>query len=155
MAEETLLRDRIEIERLRDSFERLDRINSAEKETLALKTRFDDHLRRFEEVLNRAPTHDNLRRLKEEMEAFVNTSLGQLNAQQSKDILNEVRGMLDNLNSQSKDEQLQALRTVLAERRNTGSRWLWWALGIVGGLFVAIGSTLFGVWIALGFAAPH
>lgn len=155
MAEETLLRDRIEIERLRDSFERLDRINAVEKDNIVLATRFNDHLRRFEDALARAVSPEDLRRLKDDMETFVNTSLGQLNAQQSRDILTEVRGMLSDQNSKAKDEQLEALRTVLAERRHTGSRWLWWLLGIVGGLFVAIGSTLFGVWVALSFAAPH
>lgn len=69
MADETLLRDRVEIERQRDAFSRLDRINGVEKDVAIIKTLFDATIKSILEKLAGAVSDDDLIALKREVEA--------------------------------------------------------------------------------------
>lgn len=135
---EILLSERIALERQRDSDARLDRINSVEKAIAVLNVRFDA-------ALERAVHGEDLSNLKREMEAHVKEAIAQVcehlsreNTRQSGDILARVETMLASVATQAKDEQLaqkEALLRAISERR---SHWMWWVLGIVGGLVTTI-----------------
>lgn len=124
-------------------------LHALDKSLAVLRTEYDQHVKA-------SFTTEHRDCLWDEMENHVNKAMGHIcdhltgaNVQQSKDLLAEVRGMLSDLRSQDKDEQLkhqQAVINAITERR---SKVVWWVLGIVGGLIVAVASTLFGVWIAM------
>lgn len=97
---DTLFRETVEIERQRDAFTRLDRINGVEKDFAVLKTLFDAAIKSILEKLADAVSDDDLKQLKREMEAEVNKQIGHVcdhfdskTEQQSKDILVRVEGM--------------------------------------------------------------
>lgn len=89
-----LLRDHVEIERQRDAFNRLDRINGVEKALAVLQTR-------FEAALERAVSGDDLKALKREVDDHMKQTVTNIREyfdgktdQQSKDIIGQVELML-------------------------------------------------------------
>ena len=91
--EETLLRDRVEIERRRDEARQLDRINAIERALAVLQTVFDAHR-------EHAITAQDLEKLQKEVEAEMQKTIGHVcdhfdsrTDQQSKDLLSKVEGM--------------------------------------------------------------
>lgn len=91
---------------------------------------------------------DDLDKLEAKIMAAVGDQMTQANAQQSRDILGEVKNLFDAYRAAQKDEQLASQAALLGAIKDRRSRLWWWVLGIVGGLIVSVGSVLFGVWIA-------
>ncbi len=149
MTDEILFRDRVEIERRRDEERKLDRINAIEKAHAILQTLFDAALRRLgcteEEIKRLGPQW--AKELSEAM-ATVDSSMKSANDQQSKDLLGEMRSMITAMREAAKDEQIENNAALLAAIRERRSRWVWWALGIVGSLIVMAAGTVFGIYMA-------
>lgn len=151
--DETTQNKLVEIELGRDVERRLDRINAIEKAADLLRSRFEGLL----ETLTREAINDeDLDRLEKKWEKALSDSIAGLridfksaNDQQSRDLSSDFRGALSSYRESAKDEQLQSQQAIIAAIQQRRSRWLWWVLGIVGSLIVAVCSTLFGVWIAL------
>lgn len=96
---ETLLRDRVEIERQRIREADLNRFGSIESALAVLQTKFDA-------LLVRAVDGDDLKELRRELEEEMNNTIKSANEQQAKDIIGEVRGMLaDQRNAQAEDQK--------------------------------------------------
>lgn len=90
----------------------------------------------------------HLEKLEAKIMAAVGDQMTQANANQSRDILGEVRNLFDAYRSAQKDELLASQTALLSAIQQRKSRWLWWVLGIVAGIIVAVVSTAFGVWLA-------
>lgn len=103
---------------------------------------------RFDLFAANTPDDETLEKLEAKIMASVSQLVTNANAHQSRDILGEVRNLFDAYRTAQKDEQLASQRALLEAIQQRRSRWLWWVLGIVGGLIVSVGSVLFGIWIA-------
>ena len=119
MADELLIRERVEIERRRDDVRRLDRVHAVEKGLDVLRARIDGWL-------ERAVSGDDLKELKREMEAEMNKQISHIcehfdsqTKQQSADILNRVEGMFDKYHSESTTTQLEQSRALLSANADT------------------------------------
>jgi hypothetical protein len=64
---ETLIRDQLELERQRDAFTRLDRINAAEREVAVLTTRFEAFSETILKELARSVSQEDLKEIRREM----------------------------------------------------------------------------------------
>jgi hypothetical protein len=64
---ETLIRDQLELERQRDAFTRLDRINGAERDVAVLKTRFEAFSETIIKELARSVSQEDLKEIRREM----------------------------------------------------------------------------------------
>lgn len=139
MSNELLLRDHVEIERKRDEFARLDRINGNEKATAILTTRFDAALEWFEEELKRAVSENDLKELKREMEAYVNQSMAAL--------FDNIKSMNNQQELNIMTQQAAAKDVMLAAIQQRRSKAVWWILGLIGAVITSVASTLAVVWI--------
>ena len=113
--EETLLRDRVEIERRRDEARHLDRVNAIERALAVLQTVFDAHR-------EHAITAQDLSKLQREVEAEMNKQIGHIcdhfdsqTKQQSTEILAKVDGMFSSYQTQAMATQLEAMRRTRSE----------------------------------------
>ena len=113
--EETLLRDRVEIERRRDEAKQLDRINAIERALAVLQTVFDAHR-------EHAITHQDLNKLQKDAEAEMIKQINHIcehfdtkTEQQSKDLLSKVDGMFSSYQTQAMTAQLEAMRRTRGE----------------------------------------
>ena len=98
---ELLIRDQLELERQRDAFSRLDRINSAERELAVLRTRFEAAFDTFLKELERSVSSEDLKELKREWEKALRDAMSGVsdlvktaNDQQSAAIIGRVEMML-------------------------------------------------------------
>lgn len=98
---DTLIRDTVEIERQRDAFNRLDRINSVERDIAVLKTRFEAAFDTFLKELERSVSGEDLKELKREWEMALRDAMHSVsdlvktaNDQQSANIIGRVELML-------------------------------------------------------------
>lgn len=146
-----LIREQIELERKRDDFARLDRINGVEKAVAVLQTRFEALLER----LRGAVSDDDLKELKREVEADMRIAMDSLrayvdtsNQTQADRILSRVDEMRNADKAEQREERIADMRAVLEQARGTRSRWLWWIMGIVASLVVALGATAIGLLLA-------
>lgn len=114
--EETLLRDRVEIERQRDAFARLDRINGAEKQIAILQTKFDETIRSILERLEGAVSDDDLKTLKREMETFVKQAVTELRNDFTRSI-STLREDISRSNSEQADRIVAASRGLMDATR--------------------------------------
>lgn len=117
---ETLLRDRVELEKQRDAEAKLNRIHSTEKNIAVLQTLFDATIKRLEDALERAVSGEDIKELKREMEEDVNKQIVHVcehfdtkTAQQSKDILHEVRMMLSTQQAMVSEEQKRTRQEII------------------------------------------
>lgn len=123
--QEILLRDHVEIEKRRDDFARLDRINGVEKALAILQTK-------FEGALERAVSGEDLKDLKREVEADVKA--------QSSDIMEQVKGLL--LSQQVANASLMEATRQERERENRHLRNQFFLM-LVGTAVSIIGTLLF------------
>ena len=149
---EFLIREQIDIEKKRDDFARLDRINGVERSHAVLETRFNAALKWFEEALERAVSGDDLKDLKREMEDQLKQTTNAIyehfktaNDQQAQGILGQVRDMFGTYRDERKTEQLNSTQALLAAISERRSKVVWWVLGIVGAVVVSVASTLIAV----------
>lgn len=126
---ELLIRDQLELERQRDAFDRLDRINGVEKDVVVLRTRFDASM-------EHAVSQDMLKQLKREIDDHLRYSLGSVNdaitaanAHQAKDILAQVE-LMNARNAEHNTREAQGLRRSIM-------------LSMLGTAFSVVGSILF------------
>lgn len=98
---ELLIRDQLELERQRDAFSRLDRINTAERELAVLRTRFEAAFDTFLKELERSVSSEDLKELKREWEKALRDAMSGVsdlvktaNDQQSAAIIGRVEMML-------------------------------------------------------------
>ena len=136
MADETLLRDRVEIERQRDAFSRLDRINGVEKDVAVLRTLFDATIKSILEKLAGAVSDDDLTTLKREMEAEMNKQITHIcdhmdakNEQQSERIVSRVETMLNNYQNRTTEERLAQSNSLLQANENTKKEIIRYGIG--------------------------
>lgn len=140
MTEGILLRDHVEIEKRRDEFARLDRINGVEKALAVLQTR-------FEAALERAVSGDDLKDLKREVDDHMKQTTDNIRAyfdtqtdQQSKAILSEVRGMFQQQQMQMSQDQIAQRDALLHANKTTRNELLRYgvgfALSVLGALVV-------------------
>lgn len=127
--EETLLRDRVEIERRRDEAKQLDRINAIERALAVLQTVFDAHR-------EHAITHQDLSKLQKEVEAEMNKQIGHIcdhfdsqTKQQSTDILAKVEGMFNSYQTQNMSAQIEQSRALLDAQQRTRSEIIRYGVG--------------------------
>lgn len=113
------LEKQLEIERRRDDFARLDRINAVEREYAVLRSKFDDTVKWFEEALERAVSGDDLKELKREMEDELKQTTSAIyehfksaNDQQSRDLLSEVQ-LMNAKASEASSRDAKNLRTQI------------------------------------------
>jgi hypothetical protein len=113
--EETLLRDRVEIERRRDEARHLDRVNAIERALAVLQTVFDAHR-------EHAITSQDLTKLHKEVEAEMNKQIGHIcehfdsqTKLQSTEILGKVDTMFNSYQTQTMNAQLEAIRRTRGE----------------------------------------
>lgn len=146
---EILLKEQIELDRKRDDFARLDRINGVERDHAVLRTRFDLALKWFEEALDRAVSGDDLKELKREMEDQLKLTTGAIyehfktaNDQQAQGILGQVKDMFGTYRDEQKTEQLHATNALLKAITERRSKAIWWVLGIIGSIVISVASTL-------------
>ena len=114
--EETLLRDRVEIERQRDAFARLDRINGAEKQIAILQTKFDGAITSILERLEAAVSDDDLKTLKRELEGFVKQAVSELREDFSRSIA-VLREDVSRSNAEQADKIVMASRSLMDATR--------------------------------------
>ena len=110
---EVLIREQIELERQRDAFSRLDRINGVERELAVLKTR-------FEAALERAVSGDDLKELKREVDDHMKQTVGNIRDyfdgktdQQSKDIIGQVELMLARQQAMASEENKRTRQEII------------------------------------------
>lgn len=115
---ETLVRDQVELKRQQLREADLTRIGGIETALAVLKTR-------FEAALERAVLGEDLKELKREMEAEMNKQIGHIcdhfdsqTAQQSKDILHEVRGMFQQQQIANVNEMNTQRDAIAADQRH-------------------------------------
>lgn len=132
----------VEIELGRDVERRLDRINAIEKAADLLRSRFEGLL---EQLAREAITDEDIEKLEKKWEAALTDAITNLrvdfkaaNDLQSKDIVHEFRGALNQYRNESKDEQLNAQNALLDAIRESRTRWKWWVLGIVATILTTI-----------------
>jgi hypothetical protein len=131
---ETLLRDRVELEKQRDAEARLNRTAAAEMAIAVLRTRFDAFM---DEYRDRAVSDEDLKALKRELEAEMTKQLGHIcdhfdsrtdqqskeltaqSAQDKRDVLNEMKGLLSAFQSQATEAQLMQSNALLEAQRRT------------------------------------
>jgi len=126
---ELLIRDQLELERQRDEYARLDRINGVERDILVLMTRFDASQ-------EHAVSQDMLKQLKREIDDHLRYSLGGVNdaiiaanAHQAKDILAQVE-LMNARSTEHNAREAQSLRRSIM-------------LAMLGTAFSVVGSILF------------
>lgn len=141
--EETLLRDRVEIERRRDEARQLDRINAIERSLAVLQTVFDAHR-------EHAITAQDLEKLQKEVEDEMQKTISNVcdhfdtqTEQQSKDILAKVGDMFTNYQTQNMTAQLAQSKALLDAQARTRSELLRYGIGFA--LTVLSGLTL--IWL--------
>jgi len=103
---------------------------------------------RFDLYAEHAPNSSTLEKLESKIMTAVGDQMTQANAQQSRDILGRMDNLFRDYKAAQKDAQLESQNALLGAIQQRKSRWLWWALGIVAGIIVAVVSTAFGVWLA-------
>jgi hypothetical protein len=120
---ETLLRDRVELEKQRDAEARLNRTAATEMAIAVLRTRFDAFM---DEYRDRAVSDEDLKALKRELEAEMTKQLGHIcdhldaqNAAQSKDIVNRVEGMFSEYQSRNMKAQIEQSQALLKANDDT------------------------------------
>lgn len=113
------LEKQLEIERRRDDFARLDRINAVEREYAVLRSKFDDTVKWFEEALERAVSGDDLKELKREMEDELKQTTSAIyehfksaNDQQVREILGQVE-LMNAKSSEASSRDAKNLRTQI------------------------------------------
>jgi len=131
--EETLLRDRVEIERRRDEARHLDRVNAIERALAVLQTVFDAHR-------EHAITAQDLSKLQREVEAEMNKQIGHIcdhfdsqTKQQSTEILAKVDGMFSSYQTQAMATQLEAMRRIRSKLIHYG---MGFAVTVLSGLAI-------------------
>lgn len=146
---EILLKEQIELDRKRDDFARLDRINGVERDHAVLRTRFDLALKWFEEALERAVSGDDLKKLKREMEDELKQTTSAIyehfktaNDQQAQSILGQVKDLFGAYRNEQTQEQLKSTNAVLKAITERRSKAIWWVLGIIGSIVISVASTL-------------
>lgn len=139
--EETLLRDRVEIERRRDEARHLDRVNAIERALAVLQTVFDAHR-------EHAITAQDLSKLQKEVEAEMNKQIGHIcdhfdsqTKQQSSDILGKVEGMFNTYQTQNMQSQIAQRDALLQSNADTRKELLRYGIGFA--LTVVSGMVLF------------
>lgn len=139
--EETLLRDRVEIERRRDEAKQLDRINAIERALAVLQTVFDAHR-------EHAITHQDLSKLQKEVETEMNKQIGHICdhfdsqlRQQSTELAGTFQGMLNTHQTQAMQTQLAQNDALLKANADTRKELL--RYGITFALTVLSGMVLF------------
>ena len=127
--EETLLRDRVEIERRRDEAKQLDRINAIERALAVLQTVFDAHR-------EHAITLADLEKLQTEVEAEMEKQIGHIcdhfdaqTKQQSTDILSRVEGMFNAYQTQTAKSQIEHSRALLEAQTRTRAEIIRYGVG--------------------------
>jgi hypothetical protein len=141
--DETLLRDRVEIERRRDEARHLDRVNAIERALAVLQTVFDAHR-------EHAITANDLSRLQREVEAEMNKQISHIcdhfdnqTKQQSADILSRVELMFGAYQTQNATAQLEQSRALLDAQQRTRAEIIRYGVGFA--LTVLSGLTL--IWL--------
>lgn len=131
--EETLLRDRVEIERRRDEAKHLDRVNAIERALAVLQTVFDAHR-------EHAITSRDLTKLQKDVESEMNKQIGHIcdhfdaqTKQQSTEILAKVDGMFSSYQTSAMNAQLDAIRRTRGELIRYG---MGFAVTVLGGLTI-------------------
>jgi hypothetical protein len=126
---ELLIRDQIELERQRDAYARLDRINNVEKSVAILTTRYDASM-------EHAVTQDMLKTLKREVDdqmrqtfGSINEAIVSANSQQARDILAQVE-LMNARGAEQQTREAQGLRRSIM-------------LALLGTVFSVVGSILF------------
>lgn len=112
MADEPLLRDHIEIERQRDAFNRLDRINAVERDVAVIKTLFDATVKSILEKLAGAVSHTDLKNLKREMEDQMKQAIASVRSE-----ISSVRADIEKSNEAWAEKILSGTRVLSAETR--------------------------------------
>jgi hypothetical protein len=133
---ELLLRESIEIERQRDAFKSIDRINTVERDVAVLETRFEDAFDRFFKELERSVSAEDLKQLKREWEAALRDAMGGVpelvksaNDRQSESILGQMQAMMAHERQVAAEDQKNFRRQIFLALFT-------WGLGMIGGLFV-------------------
>lgn len=103
---------------------------------------------RFDLFIEGAFSPEDREKLEAKIMASVVEQMNSANAQQSRDILNEMHNLFNAYKTAQTNAQLESQTALLGAIQQRKSRWLWWALGIVAGIIVAVISTAFGVWLA-------
>lgn len=108
---ELLIRDQLELERQRDAFSRLDRINNVERELAVLRTRFEAAFDTFLKELERSVSGEDLKELKREWEMALRDAMNGVsdlvrtaNDQQSAAIIGRVELMLSHQHERAAEE---------------------------------------------------
>ena len=132
----------VEIELGRDVERRLDRINAIEKAADLLRSRFDGLL---EQLSRESITDEDIEKLEKKWEKALNEAISSIrvdfkaaNDLQSKDIVGEFRGALNQYRDESKDKQLHSQRAVLEAIHQSRARWKWWVMGIVAAVLTTV-----------------
>jgi hypothetical protein len=123
---ETLLRDRVELEKQRDAEAKLNRIAAVEKSTAVLQAIFDNVFKHFQEALERAVDGDDLKELKREMEDEMAKQIQHIcdhlttqNAQQSNDLLTKVGAMFTDQKIAMANDQIANQNAILKANDDT------------------------------------
>ena len=127
--EDTLLRDRVEIERRRDEAKQLDRINAIERALAVLQTVFDAHR-------EHTITHQDLNKHQKDVEAEMKQQIARIcdhfdaqTKQQSTDILGKVESMFSAYQAQSMQAQIEQGRALLEAQQRTRSEIIRYGVG--------------------------
>jgi len=133
---ELLLREGIEIERQRDAFKSIDRINTVERDVAVLRTRFEDAFDRFFKELERSVSPEDLKQLRREWEAALRDAMSGVpelvktaNDHQSTSILGQMQAMMAHERQVAAEDQKHFRRQIFLALFT-------WGLGMIGGLFV-------------------
>jgi Zn-dependent M32 family carboxypeptidase len=128
----------VEIERQRDAFKSLDRINTVERDVAVLRTRFEAAFETFLKELERSVSAEDIKELKREWETALREALNSVrdhftsaNEQQSNAILAQVELML------ARDREAAA-----TEAKKTRQQFQYLLLGAV----LSIAGSLFVFW---------
>jgi len=127
---EQIIREAIaDKERQRDRVDDANRFGRVEGAIAVQRTLFDAAIKRFDELLATAVDADDLKEMKRELEALVNTELANVCAQQSKEILGEVRNLFTEQKITMAKDQLAQSHALLEANASTRKEIIRYGIG--------------------------